>query len=77
MMRGTWKECLHTLRSRNPTPHQVVCTREGIRVQVPNGHIFTQILYYNDYYPKPKYLIIGYLDPLGEVIRAKGSGGSD
>ena len=25
-------------------------------------------LYYNYYYPKAKYLIIGYLDPLGLVI---------
>ena len=38
-----------------------------IRVQVPNTHILTQNLYYIYYYPKPKYLIIGYLDPLGRV----------
>ena len=36
-----------------------------LRVQVPNNHVLTQNLYYNSYYPKPKYLIIGYLDPLG------------
>ena len=36
-----------------------------LRVQVPNNHILTKNLYYNYYYPKPKYLIIGYLDPLG------------
>ena len=36
-----------------------------LRVQVPNNHILTQNLYYNYYYPKPKYLIIGYMDPLG------------
>ena len=36
-----------------------------LRVQVPNNHILTQTLYYNYYYPKPKYLTIGYLDPLG------------
>ena len=35
------------------------------RVQVPNNHILTQNLYYKYYYPKPKHLIIGYLDPLG------------
>ena len=35
------------------------------RVQVPNNHILAQNLYYNYYYPKLKYLIIGYLDPLG------------
>ena len=41
------------------------CTpRLSLRVQVPNNHILTQNLYYNHYYPKPKYLIIGYLDPL-------------
>ena len=36
-----------------------------LRVQVPNNHILTQNLYYNYYYPNPKYLIIGYMDPLG------------
>ena len=35
------------------------------RVQVPNNHILTQNLYYNYYCPNPKYLIIGYMDPLG------------
>ena len=39
----------------------------ALRVQVPNNHILTQNLYYNYYYPKPKYLIIGYMDPLGRV----------
>ena len=37
-----------------------------LRVQVPNNHILTQHLYYNYYYPKPKYIIIGYMDPLGK-----------
>ena len=41
------------------------CFLWSLRVQVPNNHILTQNLYYNYYYPKPKYLIIGYLDPLG------------
>ena len=36
-----------------------------LRVQVPNNHIPTPNLYHNYYYPKPKYPIIGYLDPLG------------
>ena len=36
-----------------------------LRVQVPNNHILTQNLYYNYYYPNPKYLIIGYMDTLG------------
>ena len=38
---------------------------ESLRVQVPNNHILTQNLYHNYYYPNPKYLIIGYMDPLG------------
>ena len=42
---------------------------ETLRVQVPNVpniRILAQNLYYNYYYPKPRYLIIGYLDPLGK-----------
>ena len=38
-----------------------------LRVQVPNNQILTQNLYYNYYYPKPKYLIIEYMDPLEKV----------
>ena len=34
-----------------------------LRFQVPNNHVLTQSLYYNYYYPKPKYLMIGYLGP--------------
>ena len=34
-----------------------------LRVQVSNNHILTPNLYHNYYYPKTKYLIIGYLDP--------------
>ena len=36
-----------------------------LRVQLPNNQILAQNLYYNYYYPKPKYLIIGYMDTLG------------
>ena len=36
-----------------------------LRVQVPNNHILTQNLYYNYFYPNPKYIMIGYMDPLG------------
>ena len=36
-----------------------------LRVQVPNNHILIQNLYYKYYCPNPKYLIIGYMDPLG------------
>ena len=38
-----------------------------LRVQVPNNHILTKNLYYNYYYPNPKYVIIGYMDPLGYI----------
>ena len=38
-----------------------------LRVQGPNNHILTPNLYYSYYYPKPKYLIIGYMDPLGSL----------
>ena len=41
--------------------------QETLRVQVPNNHILTQSQHYNQYYPKPKYLIIGYMDPLGNL----------
>ena len=37
----------------------------SLRVQVSNNHILPQNLYYNYYYPNPKYLNIGYLDPKG------------
>ena len=37
-----------------------------LRVQVPNHHILLQDNYY---YPKPKYLIIGYMDPLSKERR--------
>ena len=40
-----------------------------LRVQVPNNQILTQNLYYNYYYPKPKYLIVGYMDPLGQLAQ--------
>ena len=32
---------------------------------MPNNHILTQNHSYNSYYPNPKYVIIGYMDPLG------------
>ena len=34
---------------------------------MPNTHVLTQDQYYDSYYLKPKYLIIGYIDPLGRV----------
>ena len=37
--------------------------RLSLSVQVPNNHILTQHLYYNYCYPRPQYLIIGYLNP--------------
>ena len=44
---------------------QFLFVEKTLRVQVLNNHILTQNLHYNYYYPKPKYLIIGYMDPLG------------
>ena len=41
------------------------CLKRSLRAQVPDCHILAQDLYYNYYYTKPKYLIIGYMDPLG------------
>ena len=46
---------------------------ETLRVQVPNNHILAQNLYYSYYYPKPKYQIIGYLDPLGYALESEQS----
>ena len=34
-----------------------------LRVQVSSNHILAKSLYYKYNYPKPKYLIIGYMDP--------------
>ena len=38
-----------------------------LRVQVSNYHIPTQDVYYNYCFPNPKYLVIGYMDPLGKA----------
>ena len=52
--------------TRQEQPECVLRTgRVLLRVQVPNNHILTQTLYYSYHYPNPKYLIIGYMDPLG------------
>ena len=48
--------------------HGITSSRDrdhSLRVQVPNNHILTPNLYYNYYYPNPKYVIIGYMDPPG------------
>ena len=62
--------CFETFPSPNPfiTPAPSLHTflNQTLRVQVLNNHILAQNLYYNDYYPKPKYPIIGYRDPLGK-----------
>ena len=51
-----------------------LATFKALRVQVPNNHILTQKpVLYNYYYPKPKYLIIGYLDPGNPVEWSKAS----
>ena len=52
--------------ARSPLLASAVKMNVTLRVQVPNNHILTQNLYYNYNYSKPKYLIIGYLDPLGK-----------
>ena len=54
--------CAVTPRRSGARGHRVT-----LRVQVPNNHILTQNLYYNYYYPNPKYLNIGYMDPLGYI----------
>ena len=46
-----------------PHPERI---RLSLRVQVPNNHTLAQNLYYDFYYAKHKYLIIGYLDRLGK-----------
>ena len=40
---------------------------QTLRVQLPNNHILTRNLQYNYYYTKPKYLLLGNLDPLGSL----------
>ena len=40
----------------------------SLRVQVPSNHILTQNHNYNYYYPNPKYLITGYMDPYGMLL---------
>ena len=52
-------------RAKPPTQDRLTKKDLSLRVQVPKNHILTQNLYYNYNYPKPKYLIMGFLDPLG------------
>ena len=40
---------------------------------VHNSHMLTQNLYNNYYYPKPKYELIGYWDPLGPCLAREAS----
>ena len=42
----------------------------ALRVQMFNTHILTPSQYFNHYCPKPKKLIIGYMDPL-DVLTAR------
>ena len=57
----------HVLRGTRPGATRIAKTFKyqapALRVQVPNNHILAQNLYYNCYYPKAEYLIIGYMDP--------------
>ena len=43
----------------------VAANAKPLRVQLPNNHRLAQNLSHIYYYQKPKYLFIGYLDPLG------------
>ena len=62
---GKLGEC--SIRSSFNLCHQVDCVdvlySVTLRVQVPNNHILAQKLYYNYYYPNPKYPNIGYMYP--------------
>ena len=41
----------------------------SVRVQVSTSHrLITLNQCYNYYHPKPKYLIVGYMDPLGLML---------
>ena len=51
------------LRSKGFKEFEIPWFYISLPVQVPDNHILPQNLYYNYYYPIPKYLIIGYLDP--------------
>ena len=62
-MFSSLSRCCKSLAAHSP-PHNHLL-KISLRVQVPNNHILTPNLYYNYYYPNPKYLIIGYMDPLG------------
>ena len=56
-----------TMRFYSIMPHPARI-RLTLRVQVPNNHILAQHLYYNFYYAKHTYVIIGYLDPLVSTL---------
>ena len=58
---------MQSAQARPNTVTKRYCIGITLRVQVPNNHILTRNLYYDYYYPKPKYLIIGYMDPLGYI----------
>ena len=45
-----------------------------LRVQVPNNHVPTKTCTIFTNYPKPKYLLIGCLDPKGKRIRVQDLG---
>ena len=65
----------HSIPNDHPTDSQASPTNETCSFPVltskgPSTHILTQNLYYNYYDPKTKYLIIGYVDPLGSKSRS-------
>ena len=63
---GGWEDSQSLVCMRHTC---ILISYHPLRVQVPNNHILTQNLYYNYYYPNPKYPIIGYMDPLGSIRR--------
>ena len=50
---------------------------QTLRVQVPYNHILPPNLYNNYYYPKPKYLIIGYMDRYGKLALKRAPDGDN
>ena len=54
---------IHASGDGGPGTWRLVRQTLTLRVQVPNNQILAQNLYYNYYYPNPKYSSIGYLDP--------------
>ena len=61
--------CISRRREEQVNPKPQNQTLKGLSTDLP--HILAQNLYYSYYCPNPKYLIIGYMDPLGSLSRKK------